>query len=939
MKKSLVVLLLFLLAGICSASAAQDLLHAWNITGKKHLLETKIQGKGVRFIYHGKTEDPVRAVMVQNVNVTPGKYLRLDYRFFKHRWNHASHVRVSVEFLRGKHGNGSFFIDRSNLNPYRPMDFTELVSPSGIGLDLDYFNYIRVPAKSTAVRLSVQFSGNPCELELKSWTVQEVPGKKQPWYSQPAKGEQLVFEKSPAVTDEQALEILKKRPKSVSSLVLNKDRVEWFVNGKKITPAIFHNLSIGNVSHITKYHPAGFKLFTSAVMLGRSGYKHHMPPVWKEDGSLDIKVMEEAVLRIVREAPDAYVVLNLIVTPTKKWLMENRSELRLLADGTPGILRGFHFQNIGSKTFPTQPGDTWSPSLHSRKYVRDVSAVLEKIMREFEKTPAANAVAGVYITGGDDIQFRAPREADHSPLARPAFQDFLRKKYGNEKAMAKVWGKNAVSFSSVTIPSKQELACQGKSLFGVRASRESDYMEFLSDECAAMKTAFRQAVKRGAPRLLVGGYDNAMSLVGSTLFGVGRYAMHRIITDPGCDFIISLPSYGRERDECTLPMGLKAFTGSMRLHKKLIVSEMDIRNPEQPPLQGWNKSRNWQASHNNWTFREFLALYCGYAAAWGGAFHAFPLAGKNFYNTPQALEAWQRGVMIADSAAGEVLDDNRIAWVNNDSYSNYFPISPEGHFLASSFNQNIYSSLWTSQIRFDAYLPEDLFHPDFKAPKILLLGDVTAMKPEMIAKIRKRFLKEGRVLIWLGAPGLFSGASDKAISDAIGFKLIRPAEIRNRSIFIDRELDPLLKGVSGYLYPVRMYSRHPRFFHTAAVVEPGMTVLGYYQNTRIPGAVMRKTAAGTEIFIGQQGAVTPQLLTNIARSVGIFPATDGKDLLIKGGGLIVLGASRGNGIRKVFYPPHVKSLKCLTGQKILKQTDRYCEVYLKYGECAVFSLQ
>ncbi|MBR7104402.1 MAG: hypothetical protein IKC65_05620, partial [Lentisphaeria bacterium] len=249
--------------------------------------------------------------------------------------------------------------------------------------------------------------------------------------------------------------------------------------------------------------------------------------------------------------------------------------------------------------------------------------------------------------------------------------------------------------------------------------------------------------------------------------------------------------------------------------------------------------------------------------------------------------------------------------------------------------RNINTALWLSQIRFDVYLAEDLFHPDFKASKIMLLGDLSPVQPEMIAKIRKRFLKEGRVLIWLGAPGILSGASLDELSKALGFQLSMPDAVRHKHIFIDRSGDPLLAGVSGFLMTARYHTPLTPYFKASASA-PDAKVLGYFQGTEHPGVLCRTSRQGTEIFIGQQGAITPQFLRNIARRVNIAPITSGNDLMIRGGGLIVLGASTGNGVRKIHYPAGVKKLKCLTGQKIENETNHSLEVYLKYGECAVF---
>ena len=351
----------------------------------------------------------------------------------------------------------------------------------------------------------------------------------------------------------------------------------------------------------------------------------------------------------------------------------------------------------------------------------------------------------------------------------------------------------------------------------------------------------------------------------------------------------------------------------------------------------WNRSRNWQAVHDRWTFRQFLNLNAGYAAAWGGMFHVYPLGGKIWYGTPEAVDAWRKALTVAAAAPGETPGEDAIAWVNDDRYCDFFPISPEGHYLASGWNRNICAALWSSQVRFDAYLPQDLFHPDFNAPRILLMGNAMTLSPETISRIRKRFLKEGRIIVWTGAPGSLSGAPLADISRAVGFALSRPPEIADKSVIVSPERKPpLLAGVSGFLFAPPLHGEVLHFANTAAAAGPGVEVLGYFQGTRHPGMVMRKTKEGTEIFIGQQGALTPRLLRNIAKAAGIRPVTEGNDLMIRGGGLIVLGASAGNGVRRVFFPAGVEGLTCLTDQKIAKRGKDFIDIELKYGECAVF---
>ncbi|MBQ6470622.1 MAG: beta-galactosidase, partial [Victivallales bacterium] len=659
--------------------------------------------------------------------------------------------------------------------------------------------------------------------------------------------------------------------------------------------------------------------------------------IWLEDDSFDLSALEKAVFRVLREAPDAYVILNIYVCPTARWLKENPGELQLAADGNPVIMRSCAVTTRSSALFPEKRGESWTASIHSEKYRRDLAAVLEKLFREFEKTDAAKAVAGVYVTGGDDAQFRAPPGPDMSPLTRPAFQDFLRKKYGTLENLSAAWKQNIASWQDIRVPTKEQIESPRKVVYSETGpSPESDYKEFVSHDCMKLKTAFRAGVKKGAPRLLVGGYDNAMALPGSSFYGRGRSNMAEIIQDPYCDFLLSLPAYGRERDECLFPIGLKAYTGSMRLHKKLVITELDIRNPKQPPLVERNyRSHNWQATHDYRTFGEILKLCAGYSAAWGGMFHACVM-GRFWYDTPEAMAAWKQAADIIAEAPGEKLDDDRIAWICGEKFCNFFCQNGNAEQVSETWSRNVSHALWLSQTRFDAYLPGDLWHPDFKAPKIMLMTCLASMPPEELKKIRSTFLKDGRFLIWLGAPSVFSDAGLDDVATAVGFRLSRPEEIRKRTIFVTGEQHPILKDVTGFLYNPRENASLVHFGNVAITPQAGDQVLAMYQGTHHPGMVLHKTKDGTEIFIGQPGAVTPRLLRNIAETAGIRPVSERNDLMFRGGGLIVIGASDGNGIRRIYYPEGVKALKCLTGQKVTRYGDNFLDVILKYGECAVF---
>ncbi|MBQ6474477.1 MAG: hypothetical protein IJJ33_21025 [Victivallales bacterium] len=406
-------------------------LQQWDCAPGLPLTITPEVAGGALFRYQGGRESAVRVNTTQVVSVRPDAVLRMDYRLRKHEWDYGSRMELLVEFLNAEGKRlGLKPADSSNIVGYTSMPLSELCYPTAMDMDIDYFNYMRTPANCAGIRLLVGFAGNANSVHLKEWRLREVNPALEPWFLQPPLGKQLPYDKSPAVSDDEARRIVAARPASVSSIVRNGDLLEWHVNGEKLAPAILHNCNTGSYARVTEFRPIGYRLFTTPVFLGKPLFPDDFRQVWREDDTFDISAVETALLRVLREAPDAYIILTIMVTPNVKWLLDNPEELRLAPDGLPEILKKAHYTYRGSKEFPAAPGETWSPSFHSVKYRRDIEDVLTRLMREIDKSPLAKAIAGVYLLGGDDAQFRAPNVPENSPLALAAFRQFLREKYG-----------------------------------------------------------------------------------------------------------------------------------------------------------------------------------------------------------------------------------------------------------------------------------------------------------------------------------------------------------------------------------------------------------------------------------------------------------------------------------------------------------------------------
>ena len=180
-------------------------------------------------------------------------------------------------------------------------------------------------------------------------------------------------------------------------------------------------------------------IFTMPVVLGRSCSYNVTRQIWREDDTYDIGAMKEAVYRVLRHAPEANIILALMISPTKSWLMRNQDEIMVNEKGEKAIIKDWAVRKwIGySKKFPDRRGWSWFPSVHSRKYRKDIRKVLSDVLSEFEKTDASKAVVGIYVIGGDDGQFRYPEIPDRSKPALNSFRNYLKKRYKSDGGLQK----------------------------------------------------------------------------------------------------------------------------------------------------------------------------------------------------------------------------------------------------------------------------------------------------------------------------------------------------------------------------------------------------------------------------------------------------------------------------------------------------------------------
>ncbi len=892
-------------------------------------------------------------------------HVRGQLKFQKIRWDESCYGAATVAFYNDK---GKMLwrkrFDQSNLTGYSPFKVEEFQVPSAIGESVDYFNFWEVPEGAVSMRAGWSFSYNPAEIAVEELSFSSVSPENKPWFKTPEQRADLVLP-SRAISDEELDKVLAAREPALATLHRDGGRVELTINGQRELPYFMHNCPypIKNLENYTGYFNAmGFRFATVPLNLGE-GIRPHMPSALLEDGSIDIESWRQEVRAHLKQAPDSYLILSVWIFPTKGWLQKNQDQLMKDANGVDFIF-GYPHYPLGKGAAKELPQGDFSryPSLFSEKYRQHICGELQRVLREFEKTPESKAVAALYLVGGDDAQFRLPSihsTPDLSPVAHDGFRKYLLDKYGSDAALQKAWNNPDATIAAVKLPVRPEIWPDNEQYhaWGGRSSWLSDYKACYAFSERSFKSAIRKAAKEAVPRVLVGGYDCAYGMSGS--WGDTGYYQSKAYQDAG-DFFIYIPSYGRDRECGDLPLGMYQFTGSLQLHNKLGIMELDVRNPEIGPLY-WPpyRSANYLAKHDAGTFAIGLRRLAVQASILGSGFHYYNLQ-PHWCRTEKARESLTEMHRIAAQARPMPTGRNAIAMFideNSDLYSTTHP-----GWIPSYFNfKNLPAyALQRSGVSFNFYLASDALHPDFEAPGVLFFADAATMSPGEIAEVRRRYGNSRRVLVWHGLPGFLASPDIEAISKAVNFQIsptsgyssdspvsfdardnyqVTFRDDHGKTPLVALETnDPLMRGIQGFfmtessIVPL-VFSPHWK------VNDPSAIPLAKYMDSNEIGMAVKRHQDFTEVFIGQPGAVTPQLLRNFLREAGITPAIESNDIFLCGSGLMGIGASMGSGTRSICLPDGVTRAIPLSPHSISKQNGNRIEVFIKHRDFAVFRLE
>jgi len=566
----------------------------------------------------------------------------------------------------------------------------------------------------------------------------------------------------------------------------------------------------------------------------------HLPV--EVDASTSEAVAERAsslIARVAEADPEAQTILFFEFLPSRDVERRFPDALYARTDGRPA-----------------------EPSVCDDAYWGEAAALLRGVI---QKLKGNDRLMGIQLDRG----WLHPHEEgyDTSKAAENKFRAWARTRYGNDiVALRAAWFDGNVRFDTLTGPDAHE-AAQTSDRFiraGRRQRRAVDYHLFLSDATASRIGELAREVKEASEGCLLVGVDYGQTLEGSHPAG-GHLALGKVMRTPEIDFVAGPPSYaGRESGgSAAFPAPVDSFP----LNGKLYLSVEDYRTslgggaymqdePGNPVL------RTPQALESIQWRGVGAALAHGMGVAWTDAGGDGSLRSNSVWdraNRVREVLTLRMGTPMGDPEVAVFIDERALAYlVDGDAFE--------------LLVQDVRESILRAGVSAAFYLLSDLAHREkFPDSKLYVFLNAWDIRPDARAAIKTRLQRDGKVLFWIYAAGLFDAGRDslERAREVTGIALKpQPYASKAGTTLLNRR-HPLTEA-----FPERTVSGNAALEPTYFAIPEDATVLGEYTQTGLPSFVVRDFGGGgpaegrwTSVFLGEP-KVTPALVRALAQMAG-----------------------------------------------------------------------
>lgn len=822
----------------------------------------------------------------------------------------------------------------ANLSaPERPKFFTRTLTP---------------PAETAKVGVGFRFKGNKIQLNIREIAVEPAPDPMEFRLQKNTLVPDVQYihdDLQPAVdqiklTDEEVTALLAERPCAYPKLEKRNERIVLSINGKEMPPAI--SFSPGNgikFAQMQNMEAIGMQIHTLKVRLGPMYDSLYAPhSLWVGPDQFDFEPLAKEIRHLLSRVPDAYIILDLSVNVPNWWGEANPGDIHTDKEGKRAVTEWSRVNRYGGAKPSGREG--YEANNFSEKFREDGRNALTALGEWLNSTPEGKVVIGAYLNGACDGQWFFSNEvelADYSVSTLEHFRKFLKAKYKTDAALSAAW-QGDYTFDSITFPERIDrqradgnpdvprmpiLSINNKN------ARCSDFNTFLSWSNARRQVAFCEGLKAGSDnRLLAGSYWPALPAT----YPLCHNSNYQLLESPAVDFI----SRGGQ-------------LGSV-LHGKLTVAEYDLRNVASGLAAWCDYDHPFHAKSQGEFYRQALA---GFALQFanGGGFHYWDMWGgwawrpdtvellKKAFQTASAglsdqpgFQGEYIGIFVDDVAADHLMN---LGWFYNLAAVERWVVSMGLEGVALCMKAGV-------PVRM--FLLEDALNPELDVPKVAIFPNALTMTLNQAERIRDRFERDNRTVVYCTAPGLAAPGTPDNPSIITGFNIAENPATVNRGLTVVDSEDPLLENIRGGLllgnYQGLCLMESTTSF--AALPDSPGTVLANFAGTDLPGMLVDRSNNCTKVWMGAPGAFTPQLFRNFAKAAGIEPMLENNSSLIYGCGMLGVIGTPAGGPQKLRIPDGAKVVANLTGTEYT-QNGNYLEFTLPpadvYGHVALFKIE
>jgi len=609
----------------------------------------------------------------------------------------------------------------------------------------------------------------------------------------------------------------------------------------------------------------------------------------QKSGKFDFAKMDNAATSLLTQDPDAYIILIVPIdgvynTGLHNWMESHKDEMVRDSKGSVDI-----------PDYGDNPSH--ASSLASKKWISLAENLMRQLIRHARTGKYADRVIGYLPCSGVTYEWQqwasttAPAVfVDYSEPARLAFIKWLQNKYSDIGKLNAAWKTSLGSFNDIQIPSKEDRLKTDYMTFldPEKSMREIDYRQYYSELVAFDILHITKVVKEetkgeSTVGVFYGYVTHVLSPYRYQL--IGHTAMHKVLSSPDIDFLMSPSDYGDR--QVGGGSGLMGPVGSVKLNNKIWVDQADLRTHYSQQLPRFmsladDKAgviRNYANALVNACSEQLYDFSLGWVS---GDKRLMQLAGK-LQKIDQLVAKTDR--MNEDKS-------NSLAVIIDEKSTYYTGMASAIHSDMVNYQ---YIELSRTGIGFDMYLLDDIAKiPNHKC--YLFLNTFRITKKQQVV-IEQKLKKSGKTLIFVYAPGITDEKSilPQRVSEITGINMsLLDKEILLR-VKTDISSDPVFK----YLPNSMTYgSFNP---YGPILVPTEGTQLGTIESMpEKPGLVIKRYADWTSVF-SVATAMPANLLRGIAESAGVTIANPfDTDITYGSGNLLVVHTSE-NGERKLHF--------------------------------------